>query len=108
MTEGRRRNEKEILDILSSWEEDPQRMFSWRSTAFRRLVLLLEDMALHPTGSPGRKETSQLRAVELLQKQLVAMEEIRWQVPVTCPKCNHRFQVGEDTAATTAGSETPD
>ena len=79
------REEKEILKILEQWDKNPQEIFSWRQDVFKRIVLMLEQLALHPTGEGGRKETTQLKAAAQLQNMMVALEDLRMKLPVVCP-----------------------
>ena len=93
MTMSERRTDEEILSILDQWQKDPQEIFTWRDDVFKRLMLLLEEMAFRPTGTPGRKETVQMKAIQLLQSLGAAMDELRTQLPVVCPKCEHKFKL---------------
>lgn len=87
------RTDEEILEVLKQWEDDPQKIFEWRQDVLQRLVLLLEDMAFHPTGSPGRKETVQMKAIQQLQSLSAAFDTLRTKIPVVCPECMHKFKL---------------
>jgi hypothetical protein len=93
MTEEGRRNEEQILKVLAQWDKDPQTIFEWRDDVFKRLMLLLEDMSFHPKGTPGRRETVQMKAIQLLQNLGAALDELRSKIPVVCPKCEHKFKL---------------
>ncbi len=87
------RDEKEILKILDKWDKNAQEIYKWRKDVFQRVMLMLEDLALHPTGTEGRRETTQLKAASALQSMAVALEELHLKIPVVCPKCDAKFEI---------------
>ena len=85
---------REVVAICKTWSDDPDLMFKWRTNEFKQLLLLLRDKAWNPTGSARSKDALQLKAVDMFQKLLVAMDSIRGEVPVVCPECGHKFSTG--------------
>lgn len=84
-------SEAEVLKVCQEWAEDPQRMLKWRTHEFKLLLHLLRDKVHKPTGSPRSKDALQLKALDMFQKLLVSMDQIRTQIPVVCPSCGHKF-----------------
>jgi len=79
--------------LMKRWEKNPMEMFAWRTDEFKKLLLLLQHKAHHPEGSARSKDALQLKAIDMFQKLLVAMEDVRSEVPVACPKCGEQFTI---------------
>ena len=80
-----------VTEVLREWEEDPGRVFAWRSKALKMSLLVLEEIICHPNGQGRAKDLSRIRAISQLQSLTVAMEGMRTDIPVSCPHCEKEF-----------------
>ncbi len=85
------RKTKDVLDLIADWAEDPQKLFAWRTEMFQGILIMLQRdyIAKLPPGRMGH--ANQLKAAELIMKLGQALEEVRDEVPIKCPECNHVF-----------------
>lgn len=82
-----------MADLLELWKSNPRAMWDWRVETFRRLLVIVEKLALNP---PEMARTAdQLKAVEQLQKLMGYIDEVHEDLPTACPKCKHTFLPGK-------------
>jgi hypothetical protein len=87
--------DKAFVATLEAWDADPHRILNWRSRIYKLMLLVLEQKAMGDLRAGRSAEAVQLRAIELLNKMLPALDEISEIVPVSCPKCATKFKPGE-------------
>lgn len=80
-----------VTEVIAEWEENPAKMFEWRSRALKLCLLTLEEIIENPQGQGRAKDLSRIRAIAQLQSLTVAMDGMRSQIPVVCPQCDNEF-----------------
>jgi hypothetical protein len=85
--------DKETLDLIKEWTEDPKKLFDWRTETFKGILIMLNRDYIQKLPSGRMGHANQLKAAELIMKLGSALEEIRDEVPVSCPECKHVFTV---------------
>lgn len=82
-----------MLAVIEEWSQDPAKMFDWRSSALKLAMLTLEEIIKNPKGQGRAQDLSRIRAISQLQSLSLALEEMRHDVEVACPNCDHTFVV---------------
>ena len=78
---------------LEEWKQNPDKMFAWRSTMFRTIMIILEEIITRDPGGSRTKENARVRAIGQFQQVAAAMEEYRMDTPVVCPHCTKEFNL---------------
>ena len=90
-------DKRTVEEVLGQWEKDPRSMLDWRAKTFRRNLLLLEALIYEAPPHGARNWGNiQLRAMEILNKMMALLEQVRDEMPTVCPKCEMVFVPGQE------------